>query len=83
MNNWFNDDAPVVGRIFFADSIVQTYSACSAVISGSNGKSGVVVIVRTTELDLPLGNSVVSWVLYLPAVVVCWIKLSIWFWMFL
>ena len=45
----------MVGRIFFARSIVQTYVACSAIISGSNGKLGVVAIKRTTELGLPLG----------------------------
>ena len=73
----------MVGRIFFARSIVRTYAACSAVISGSNGKPGVVAIVRTAELGLPLGNSVASRVLYHPAAVVCWIKLPIWFWMFL
>ena len=73
----------MVGRIFFAHSIVRTYAACSAVISGSYGKPGVVVIVRTAKLGLPLGNLVASWVLYHPATVVCWVKLSIWFWMFL
>ena len=67
----------MVGRIFFERSIVRTYTACSAVISGSNGKPGMVAIVRTAELDRPLGNSVASWVLYHPAAVVCWIKLSI------
>ena len=69
----------MVGRIFFAHSIVRTYAACSAVISGSNDKHGVVAIVRTAELGLPLGNSVASWLLYHPAVVVYWVKLSIWF----
>ena len=73
----------MVGRIFFARSIVRTYTACSAIILGSNGKPGVVAIVRTAKLGLPLGNSVVSWVLYHSAAVVCWVKLSIWFWMFL
>ena len=67
----------MVGRIFFAHSIVRTYVACSAVISGSNGKPRVVAIVRTAELGLPLGNSVASWVFYHPAAVVCWVKLSI------
>ena len=65
----------MVGRIFFARSIVRTYAACSAVISGSNGKPGVVAIIRTAELGLPLSNSVASWVLYHPAAVVYWVKL--------
>ena len=69
----------MVGRIFFAHRIVQIYAACSAVISGSNNKPGMVAIVRTAELDLPLSNSVASWLLYHPAVVVYWVKLSIWF----
>ena len=42
----------MVGSIFFACSIVRTYSACSAVISGSNGKPGVVVIIRTAKLGI-------------------------------
>ena len=58
--------------------MVQTYAAWSAVISGSHGKLGVVATVRTAELDLPLGNSVASWLLYHPATLVCWVKLSIW-----
>ena len=70
----------MVGRIFYARSIVRIYVACSALISG---KPRVVAIVRTAELGLPLGNSVASWVLYHPVAVVCWVKLSIWFWMFL
>ena len=74
----------MVGRMFFAHSIVQTYAACSAVIFGSNGKSRVVAIVRTTELGLLLGNSIARlWLLYHPATVVCWVKLSIWYCMFL
>ena len=69
--------------MFFAHSIVRTYVACLVVISGSNSKPGVVAIVRTAELGLPLSNSVASWLLYHPAAVVCWVKLSIWFCMFL
>ena len=69
--------------MFFAHSIVRTYAACSAIISGSKGKPGVVAIVRIAELGLPLGNSVASWLLYHPVAVVCWVKLSIWFCMFL
>ena len=61
----------MVGRIFFACSIVQTYAACSAIISGFNDKPGVVAIVRIAELDLPLSNSVASWLLYHPAAIVC------------
>ena len=61
----------MVGRIFFAHSIVRTYAAWSAVISGSHSKPGVVATVRTAELGLPLGNSVASWLLYHPAVLVC------------
>ena len=68
----------MVGRIFFARSMVRTYAAWSAVISGSHGKPGVVAIIRTAELGLSLGNSVASWLLYHPAVLVCWVKLSIW-----
>ena len=68
----------MVGRIFFARSIMRTYAAWSAVILGSHGKPGVVATVRTAKLGLPLGNSVVSWLLYHLAVVVCWVKLSIW-----
>ena len=73
----------MVGRIFCARSIVRTYAASSAVIYGSNSKPGVVAIIRTAELGRPLGNSVASWLLYHPAAVVCWVKLSIWFCMFL
>ena len=62
---------------------MRTYAACLAVISGSNGKPRVVAIVCTAELGLPLGNSIVSWVLYHPVAVVYWVKLSISFWMFL
>ena len=69
----------MVGRIFFARSIVRTYAAWSVVNSGSHGKHGVVATIRTAELGLPLGNSVASWLLYHPGAVVCWIKLSIWF----
>ena len=69
--------------MFFARSIVRTYAACSVVISGPNGKPGVVAIVRTVELGLPLSNSVANWLLYHLAAVVCWVKLSIWFCMFL
>ena len=68
----------MVGRIFFACSIVRTYATWSAVISGSHGKPRVVATVRTAELGLPLGNSVASWLLYHPAALVCWVKLSIW-----
>ena len=60
----------MVGRIFFARSIVRTYAAFSAVISGSNSKPGVVAIVRTVELGRPLGNSIVSCLLYHSATVV-------------
>ena len=69
----------MVGRIIFARNIVPTYAAWSVVISGSHGKPGVVATVRTAEFGLPLGNSVASWLLYHPAVLVCWVKLSIWF----
>ena len=69
----------MVGRIFLARNIVQTCAAWSAVISGSHDKPGVVATIRTAELGLPLGNSVVSWLLYHPAVLVSWVKLSIWF----
>ena len=68
----------MVGRIFFARYMVRTYAAWSAVISGSQGKPGVVAIVRTAELGLPLGSSVASWLLYHLAALVCWVKLSIW-----
>ena len=54
---------------------MRTYTARSTVISGSNGKPGVVAIVRTAKLGLPPGNSVASWVLYHPAAVVCWVNL--------
>ena len=67
----------MVGRIFFARNIVRTYAAWSAIISGSHGKPGVVATIRTAELGLPLGNSVASWLLYHPAALVCWVKLSI------
>ena len=67
----------MVGRIFFACSIVRTYATWSAVISSSHGKPRVVATVYTAELGLPLGNSVASWLLYHPAAVVCWVKLSI------
>ena len=56
VNNWFDDDAPGVDRIFFARNIVQTWAAWSAGISGSHGKLGVVATVRTAELGLPLGS---------------------------
>ena len=68
----------MVGRIFFALSIVRTYAAWSAIISGSHDKPRVATTVRTAELGLPLGNSVASWLLYHPAVLVYWVKLSIW-----
>ena len=77
MNNWFDDDAPGVGRIFFARNIVRTWAAWLVGISGSHGKPRVVATVRTAELGLPLGNSVANWLLYHPAVLVYWVKLSI------
>ena len=46
----------MVGRTFFARSIVQTYAVWLAVISGSHGKASVVATVRTAELGLPLGS---------------------------
>ena len=61
----------MVGRIFFALSIVRTYAAWSVVISSSHGKLGVAATVRTAELGLPLGNSVASWLLYHLAMLVC------------